>query len=39
MKLWYQSMTREGDHWGNYPKTLRAILDKVKDEEIGRAHV
>ncbi len=30
MKLWYQSMTREGDAWGNYPKALRRILDKVK---------
>jgi len=33
MKLWYQSMTREGDAWGNYPRTLRAILDKVKDTD------
>lgn len=31
MKLWYQSMTREGDHWGAYPQALRRILDKVKD--------
>lgn len=30
MKLWYQSMTREGDHWGAYPKALRRVLDKVK---------
>ena len=30
MKLWYQSMTREGDAWGNYPKVLRHVLDKVK---------
>ncbi len=31
MKLWYQSMTREGDAWGAYPQALRRILDKVKD--------
>ena len=31
MKLWYQSMTREGDSWGTYPAALRRILDKVKD--------
>jgi allantoin racemase len=30
MKLWYQSMTREGSAWGNYPKVLRSVLDKVK---------
>ena len=30
MKLWYQSMTREGDTWGTYPKALRQVLDKVK---------
>ncbi|MFM9941012.1 MAG: aspartate/glutamate racemase family protein [Hyphomicrobiaceae bacterium] len=30
MKLWYQSMTREGGAWGNYPKALRQVLDKVK---------
>ncbi|MEZ5857023.1 MAG: aspartate/glutamate racemase family protein [Hyphomicrobiaceae bacterium] len=36
MKLWYQSMTREGDTWGTYPKALRRVLDKVKasDTEI-----
>ena len=33
MKLWYQSMTREGDAWGAYPQALRAILDKVKDTD------
>ena len=33
MKLWYQSMTREGDAWGAYPRTLRAILDKVKEPD------
>ena len=31
MKLWYQSMTREGDAWGAYPQALRRILDKVRD--------
>lgn len=31
MKLWYQSMTREGDAWGAYPQALRRILDKVKE--------
>ena len=31
MKIWYQSMTREGDAWGAYPQALRRILDKVKD--------
>jgi allantoin racemase len=30
MKLWYQSMTREGNAWGNYPRALRQVLDKVK---------
>ena len=30
MKLWYQSMTREGGAWGGYPAALRAVLDKVK---------
>lgn len=30
MKLWYQSMSRQAE-WGGYPKTLRAILDRVKD--------
>jgi allantoin racemase len=30
MKLWYQSMSREGSAWGNYPKALRGVLDKVK---------
>lgn len=30
MKLWYQSMTREGAAWGSYPKALRRVLDKVK---------
>ncbi len=30
MKLWYQSMTREGGSWGAYPATLGAVLDKVK---------
>ncbi len=30
MKLWYQSMTREGGAWGNYPKVLASVLDKVK---------
>lgn len=30
MKLWYQSMTREGGAWGAYPKALQAVLDKVK---------
>ena len=30
MKLWYQSMTREGGAWGSYPKALRGVLDKVK---------
>jgi allantoin racemase len=30
MKLWYQSLTREGDAWGAYPKVLRRVLDKVK---------
>jgi allantoin racemase len=30
MKLWYQSMTREGSAWGGYPKALRQVLDKVK---------
>lgn len=30
MKLWYQSMTREGGAWGNYPRALRQVLDKVK---------
>lgn len=30
MKLWYQSMTREGSAWGAYPNALRAVLDKVK---------
>lgn len=30
MKLWYQSLTREGGAWGNYPKALRRVLDKVK---------
>lgn len=30
MKLWYQSMTREGGAWGNYPKVLRQVLDKAK---------
>ena len=30
MKLWYQSMTREGGAWGNYPKALARVLDKVK---------
>ena len=32
MKLWYQSMSRQTE-WGGYPKTLRAILDKVKDPD------
>ena len=31
MKLWYQSMSRQTE-WGGYPKVLRGILDKVKDE-------
>lgn len=31
MKLWYQSMSRERT-WGAYPRALRQILDKVKDE-------
>jgi allantoin racemase len=31
MKLWYQSMTREGDAWGAYPQALRRVLDKVKE--------
>lgn len=30
MKLWYQSMTREGGAWGGYPAALQAVLDKVK---------
>lgn len=30
MKLWYQSMTRQSA-WGEYNKTLRKILDRVKD--------
>lgn len=36
MKLWYQSMTREGSAWGAYPMVLRKVLDKVKatDTEI-----
>jgi len=33
VKLWYQSMTREGDAWGAYPQALRRILDKVKDAD------
>lgn len=30
MKLWYQSMSRQ-KAWGAYSKTLRKILDRVKD--------
>jgi allantoin racemase len=32
MKLWYQSMSRQSE-WGGYPRTLRAILDAVKDPD------
>jgi allantoin racemase len=31
VKLWYQSMTREGDAWGIYPKVLRQLVDRAKD--------
>jgi hypothetical protein len=33
MRLWYQSMTREGDSWGIYPAALRRILGKVRDTD------
>ena len=32
MKLWYQSMSRQSE-WGGYPRTLRAILDQVRDPD------
>ncbi len=32
MKLWYQSMSRQAE-WGGYPRTLRDILDKVRDPD------
>jgi allantoin racemase len=32
MKLWYQSMSRQAE-WGDYPRVLREILNKVKDPD------
>ena len=32
MKLWYQSMTREGDAWGAYPQALRRILPALGNQ-------
>ena len=32
MKLWYQSMSRQAE-WGGYPRTLRNILERVRDPD------